>query len=110
MCGIGQFEFQVRDEDSGVEVDLLKKECTCGKFQVIRIPCVHALNTTLKRKVNLYSLCSNFCTIEAWKKRSLTVFICVVTKMNVTFSRSSEICTLASLQRKHRWSPKEGSA
>ncbi|XP_062113752.1 uncharacterized protein LOC133824792 [Humulus lupulus] len=61
---IGRHKFHVLDGKLNGEVDLLNKTCTCGMFQLIAIPCVHALSGSLKRGVNFYSLCSNYYKIE----------------------------------------------
>ncbi|XP_062114620.1 uncharacterized protein LOC133825730 [Humulus lupulus] len=60
-------EFHVLDGELNGEVDLLNKTCTCGVFQIIGIPCAHALSGSLKRGVNFYSLCSNYYKIETWR-------------------------------------------
>ncbi|XP_062100028.1 uncharacterized protein LOC133805900 [Humulus lupulus] len=41
---IGRHEFHVLDGELNGEVNLLNKTCTCGVFQLIGIPCVHALS------------------------------------------------------------------
>ncbi|XP_062114565.1 uncharacterized protein LOC133825667 [Humulus lupulus] len=60
-------EFHVLDGELNGEVDLLNKTCTCGVFQIIGIPCAHALSGSLKRGVNFYSLCSDYYKIETWR-------------------------------------------
>ncbi|XP_062085526.1 uncharacterized protein LOC133791623 [Humulus lupulus] len=45
---IGRREFHVLDGELNGEVDLLNKTCTCGMFQIIGIPCAHALSGSLK--------------------------------------------------------------
>ncbi|XP_062085420.1 uncharacterized protein LOC133791513 [Humulus lupulus] len=64
---IGRHEFHVLDGELNGEVDLLNKTCTCGVFQIIGIPCAHALSGSLKRGVNFYSLCSDYYKIEKWR-------------------------------------------
>ncbi|XP_062100019.1 uncharacterized protein LOC133805889 [Humulus lupulus] len=64
---IGRHEFHVLDGELNGEVDLLNKTCTCGVFQIIGIPCAHALSGSLKRGVNFYSLCSDYYKIETWR-------------------------------------------
>ncbi|XP_062118315.1 uncharacterized protein LOC133831929 [Humulus lupulus] len=64
---IGRHEFHVLDGELNGEVDLLNKTCTCGMFQIIGIPCAHALSGSLKRGVNFYSLCSDYYKIETWR-------------------------------------------
>ncbi|XP_062086217.1 uncharacterized protein LOC133792329 [Humulus lupulus] len=64
---IGRHEFHVLDGELNGEVILLNKTCTCGVFQIIGIPCAHALSGSLKRGVNFYSLCSNYYKIETWR-------------------------------------------
>ncbi|XP_062103067.1 uncharacterized protein LOC133814077 [Humulus lupulus] len=49
------------------EVNLMTKSCSCGIFQLIGIPCVHAVAATLEHRVNIYYLCSSFYTIESWR-------------------------------------------
>ncbi|XP_062106158.1 uncharacterized protein LOC133817606 [Humulus lupulus] len=62
---LSEYEFHVLDGDGDGEVNLLTKECSCGKFQIIGVPCVHALAAALKQNVNMYLLCSKFYTIDA---------------------------------------------
>ncbi|XP_062075147.1 uncharacterized protein LOC133779171 [Humulus lupulus] len=64
---IGRHEFHVLDGELNGEVDLLNKTCTWGVFQIIGIPCAHALSGSLKRGVNFYSLCSDYYKIETWR-------------------------------------------
>ncbi|XP_062109640.1 uncharacterized protein LOC133821212 [Humulus lupulus] len=64
---IGRHEFHVLVGELNGEVDLLNKTCTCGVFQIIGIPCAHALSGSLKRGVNFYSLCSDYYKIETWR-------------------------------------------
>ncbi|XP_062085852.1 uncharacterized protein LOC133791959 [Humulus lupulus] len=64
---IGRHEFHVLDGELNGGVDLLNKTCTCGVFQIIGIPCAHALSGSLKRGVNFYSLCSDYYKIETWR-------------------------------------------
>ncbi|XP_062100869.1 uncharacterized protein LOC133806796 [Humulus lupulus] len=64
---IGRHEFHVLDGELNGEVDLLNKACTCGVFQIIGIPCAHALSGSLKRGVNFYSLCLDYYKIETWR-------------------------------------------
>ncbi|XP_062093532.1 uncharacterized protein LOC133799538 [Humulus lupulus] len=64
---IGRHEFHVLDGELNGEVDLLNKTCTCSVFQIIGIPCAHALSGSLKRGVNFYSLCSDYYKIETWR-------------------------------------------
>jgi hypothetical protein len=65
--GIGQYEFQVRDGEEEAEVNLAKKECSCQRWQLIGIPCVHAIAAALKRGISIYTLCDNLYTTETWK-------------------------------------------
>ncbi|XP_062103875.1 uncharacterized protein LOC133814992 [Humulus lupulus] len=64
---VGTHEFHVLDGELNGEVNLLNKTCTCGVFQLIGIPCVHALSGSLKRGVSFYSLCSDYYKIETWR-------------------------------------------
>ncbi|XP_062075732.1 uncharacterized protein LOC133779846 [Humulus lupulus] len=64
---MGRHEFHVLDGELNGEVDLLNKTCTCGVFQIIGIPCAHALSGSLKRGVNFYSLCSDYYKIETFR-------------------------------------------
>ncbi|XP_062118447.1 uncharacterized protein LOC133832075 [Humulus lupulus] len=74
---IGRHEFHVLDGELNGEVDLLNKTCTCGLFQLIGIPCVHALSRSLKRGVTFYFLCSDYHKFETWMSSyTKTIYPC----------------------------------
>ena len=62
---LGHHEFLVVDGNGDGEVNLATKSCSCGMFQTIGIPCVHAFAAARKRSINIYSLCSPYYRIEA---------------------------------------------
>ncbi|XP_062086060.1 uncharacterized protein LOC133792159 [Humulus lupulus] len=64
---IVRHEFHVFDGELNGEVDLLNKTCTCGVFQLIGIPYVHALSGSLKRGMKFYLLCLSYYKIETWR-------------------------------------------
>ena len=67
VYGIGQYEFQVIDGERDGEVNLLTKTCTCGMFQTLGIPCVHAVAAARFRNVPIYSLCNPYYSVETWR-------------------------------------------
>lgn len=63
---LSQFEFYVMDGDRDGEVNLQAKTCSCGKFQLIGLPCEHALAACKNRNINPYTLCCKYYSNEAW--------------------------------------------
>ncbi|XP_030478330.2 uncharacterized protein LOC115695405 [Cannabis sativa] len=51
----------------GGDVNLVEKTCTCGLFQMIKIPCPHACATAIEMNMSVYALCSPYYTKETWK-------------------------------------------
>lgn len=64
---LSEHEFHVLDGDQNCEVNLLTKECTCGMFQVLGIPCAHAVAAATKCNIDIYSLCDPFYRVETWR-------------------------------------------
>ncbi|XP_038704741.1 uncharacterized protein LOC120000684 [Tripterygium wilfordii] len=58
-------EFYVRDGFGDGEVNFHDKTCTCRKFQMQQLPCVHALAACRFRNVTVHFLCSWYYTNEA---------------------------------------------
>ncbi|XP_030509139.2 uncharacterized protein LOC115723809 [Cannabis sativa] len=53
--------------EKGGDVNLVMKTCTCGMFQLLKIPCPHACVAAITQNVSLYALSSLYYTKEAWK-------------------------------------------
>ncbi|CAE6118129.1 unnamed protein product [Arabidopsis arenosa] len=49
-------------------VDLQKKTCTCRVFDVLMVPCCHALAAVGIRNVDIYSLVGNYAFVTEWRK------------------------------------------
>lgn len=61
--------FQVNDGYGCVfTVDLGKKSCTCRVFDVLMVPCCHALACVGIHNVDIYSLVGEYCMVEEWRK------------------------------------------
>ncbi|XP_062078696.1 uncharacterized protein LOC133783165 [Humulus lupulus] len=52
---------------SGGIVDLEARQCSCGLFQIMKIPCPHACAAAQERNISMYALCSQYYTRESWK-------------------------------------------
>ena len=69
-CGYGvtqiaEDEYEVRNKNGGsFHVDLDKKTCSCYEFQVLAIPCSHAIAAAIKAKISVESLVLPAYTIE----------------------------------------------
>ncbi|CAN7128383.1 unnamed protein product, partial [Brassica rapa subsp. narinosa] len=62
---IGEDEYEVRNKNGGsFHVDLDKKTCSCYEFQVLAIPCSHAIAAAIKAKISVESLVLPAYTIE----------------------------------------------
>src|SRR5436190_6453516 len=61
--GVGQDQFEVFEEENYGEVDLIKKVCTCDRFQLLGIPSVHAIAGALKHRISVYTLYSLYYTV-----------------------------------------------
>lgn len=55
---LSQFEFLINCGEDNDEVNMLKKECSCGRFLLIGIPCIHAITAAVKCHTGLYMLFS----------------------------------------------------
>ncbi|CAG7874341.1 unnamed protein product, partial [Brassica rapa] len=54
---IAEDEYEVRNKTGGsFHVDLAKKTCSCSEFQMLAIPCSHAVAAAIKGKVSVESL------------------------------------------------------
>lgn len=54
-------------------MNLLKKECSCGRFQLIDISYMHAIATILKHCIGLCRLCSPCYMIESWRETFIDI-------------------------------------
>ncbi|KAM6558435.1 hypothetical protein CsatA_003574 [Cannabis sativa] len=55
------------DFEKGGDVNLVERTCTCGMFQLLKIPCPHACAAALTQNVSVYALSSPYYTKETWK-------------------------------------------
>ncbi|XP_060963707.1 uncharacterized protein LOC133033120 [Cannabis sativa] len=55
------------DFEKGGDVNLVERTCTCGMFQLLKIPCPHACAAALTRNVGVYAPSSPYYTKETWK-------------------------------------------
>ncbi|XP_038711809.1 uncharacterized protein LOC120006004 [Tripterygium wilfordii] len=62
---ISHIEFYVRDGFGDGKVNFPDRTCTCRKFQMQQLQCVHALAACRFRNVTVHSLCSRYYTNEA---------------------------------------------
>ncbi|KAG7591226.1 Zinc finger PMZ-type [Arabidopsis thaliana x Arabidopsis arenosa] len=61
--------YQVNDGYGTVfTVDLRKKTCTCRVFDVLMVPCCHALAAVGIRNVDIYSLVGKYAFVSEWRK------------------------------------------
>ena len=64
---LSQFEFHFIDPIEGdCVVNLSMTTCDCASWQLIGIPCRHAVAADLERNVNIYFLCSPYYMHETW--------------------------------------------
>ncbi|XP_038713386.1 uncharacterized protein LOC120007256 [Tripterygium wilfordii] len=62
---ISHIEYYVRDGCGNGEVNLHNRTCSCKKFDLQQLPCVHALAACANREIAVHSLCSRYYTNEA---------------------------------------------
>ncbi|CAE6075136.1 unnamed protein product [Arabidopsis arenosa] len=61
--------YQVNDGYGTVfTVDLRKKTCTCRVFDVLMVPCCHALAAVGIRNLDIYSLIGKYAFVSEWRK------------------------------------------
>lgn len=66
---INATEFEVRDKNGlSYHVSLANKTCSCYKFQMLHIPCCHAVGAAVKAKVSVDSLVAEEYSSTYWKK------------------------------------------
>lgn len=54
---IAEDEYEVRNKNGGsFHVDLAKKFCSCYEFQMLAMPCSHAVAAAIRGKVSVESL------------------------------------------------------
>ena len=56
----GLVEFQVQSANYVDIVHLDRRTCTCRKWEVLGIPCSHAITSIRVRKYNPYDFCDNW--------------------------------------------------
>ena len=62
---INNDEYEVKEMNgSSFHINLVKKTCSCYSFQMLLIPCHHAIAAAIKDKVTIESLVSEFYTLK----------------------------------------------
>ncbi|EOA14825.1 hypothetical protein CARUB_v10028135mg [Capsella rubella] len=70
VLSVSDWVYQVNDAAGCVfTVDLENKTCSCRVFDVLKVPCCHALAARCVRGVDIYSLVDYPYFIEPWQKR-----------------------------------------
>lgn len=59
--------FEVRDRASIHAVDVDRRTCTCGYWQLLRMPCKHACAAIEKMQGDIYDYCDPYYTVEYYK-------------------------------------------
>ena len=58
---LNMYEFIVRDGDLDGRVNILKKACSCWKFQLDQLPCEYVLAVCRYREtLSVYDMCSHY--------------------------------------------------
>ncbi|CAE6187971.1 unnamed protein product [Arabidopsis arenosa] len=69
VIAASEWIYQVNDGFGIVfTVDLEKKTCICRVFDVLMVPCCHALAAVGIRNVDIYSLIGNYAFVTEWRK------------------------------------------
>lgn len=64
---VTEYIFQLKGESSDYVVDLESKTCSCGKFQLGKIPCRHAIKAALEIGKELHEFADEVYTTTAWR-------------------------------------------
>ncbi|XP_073120621.1 uncharacterized protein [Henckelia pumila] len=65
---IATYEFQVGlDAINMVVVNIALMTCSCKKFDMLKIPCGHAIAAAKSRGISIYSLCSKYYKTICWR-------------------------------------------
>ncbi|XP_050111795.1 uncharacterized protein LOC126590369 [Malus sylvestris] len=65
LSSINHYALQVHEADLYHIVDLNAKSCTCRRFDLDQLPCVHATAACRIRNTSVYIMCSKFYTANA---------------------------------------------
>ncbi|CAN6541850.1 unnamed protein product [Malus baccata var. baccata] len=65
VSSINHYALQVHEVDLYHMVDLNAKSCTCRRFDLDQLPCVHATAACRIRNTSVYTMCSKFYTTNA---------------------------------------------
>ncbi|XP_073152970.1 uncharacterized protein [Henckelia pumila] len=61
-------EFQVGLDTTNMDVvNVAQRTCSCKKFEILEIPCRHALVAAMSRGISIYSLCSEYYKTTSWR-------------------------------------------
>ena len=64
---ISRSRIQIKGGIVDFVVNLERKTCTCGKFQIGKIPCRHAIKGSLDTFKDLYTYADDMYTTTAWR-------------------------------------------
>ncbi|XP_073275502.1 uncharacterized protein [Primulina huaijiensis] len=65
---IAAHEFQVGLDKTNMDVvNIAQLTCSCKKFDILEIPCRHALVAAISRGISIYSLCSEYYRTTCWR-------------------------------------------
>ena len=59
------YAFQVHDQSQTFTGSLHNSTCTCCEFDLDRLPCAHAFAACKAKEMSVYSMCSQFYTVNA---------------------------------------------
>ncbi|XP_062103793.1 uncharacterized protein LOC133814904 [Humulus lupulus] len=105
---LGHHDLLVVDGNGDGEVNLVTNSCSCGMFQTIGIPCVHAFAAARKRSINIYSLCSPYYTIESWMETyKETIYPCGNEDEWILHEQIKEIVVGVRVEKNHVGRPKK---
>lgn len=64
-CGLGEFE--VRDGQSTLGVNINKWECACGGWQLTGVPCKHAIRALLYDRLEVNNYVNTFFSVASYR-------------------------------------------
>ncbi|XP_024004890.1 uncharacterized protein LOC112082036 [Eutrema salsugineum] len=64
---VSQDRFLVRGDKYDCLVDLDRRTCSCGKYDLLKIPCRHAIKAAFSVNQQIHTLTNHYYTTEAWR-------------------------------------------
>ncbi|XP_010484974.1 PREDICTED: uncharacterized protein LOC104763274 [Camelina sativa] len=78
VLSTSEWIYQVNDGRGIVfTVDLQNKTCTCRVFDVLKVPCCHALAARGVLQIDIYTLIGEFYFVEPWRKKYSQIIMSV---------------------------------